>query len=205
MRDKEATRQRILEEGKKAFMEKGYEGAFLRDIAKDAGVTTGAFYGHYKDKDALFVDLVQPAIDGLKESLKGFQGEYSAIDNDRLKKKPETLTPHDAAVDYIYDHLDVFLLLINCAHETSMKNWFDDFVSVEVEAAKKIQNKWKAVGILREDIDSDFMSIVSASYFQNIFEAVGRGMTREKAKEFVNLLSVYYTGGWKALAENQRK
>ena len=75
MKDKEATRQRILEMGKKAFMEKGYEGAYLRDIAKEAGVTTGAFYGHYKDKDALFVDLARPVLDGLKEELSKIQKE----------------------------------------------------------------------------------------------------------------------------------
>ena len=50
------------------FIEKGYEHSFLRDIAKESGVTTGAIYGHYKDKDALFTDIVSPVIDGLKNT-----------------------------------------------------------------------------------------------------------------------------------------
>ena len=81
MKDRYAVRGRLLEEGKKAFIEKGYGGAYLRDIAKDAGVTTGAIYAHYKDKDALFVDLVSPVIEGLKAELRKGQDIYRDIDN----------------------------------------------------------------------------------------------------------------------------
>ena len=40
-----STLQVILITGKNEFMEKGYSGASLRNIAREAGVTTGAFYG----------------------------------------------------------------------------------------------------------------------------------------------------------------
>ena len=37
------TQMKILEVGKKEFLEKGYAGANLRNICKRAGVTTGLF------------------------------------------------------------------------------------------------------------------------------------------------------------------
>jgi len=45
------TLQKIMTEGKKEFLEKGHKDASLRNIVKQAGVTTGAFYGYYPDKE----------------------------------------------------------------------------------------------------------------------------------------------------------
>ena len=36
------------------FTEKGFQGASLRQIVKQAGVTTGALYGYFSSKEALF-------------------------------------------------------------------------------------------------------------------------------------------------------
>ena len=41
------------------FMDKGFAGASLRQIVKNAGVTTGAFYKYYPTKEALFAELVE--------------------------------------------------------------------------------------------------------------------------------------------------
>ena len=34
------------------FLDKGFQGASLRQIVKNAGVTTGAFYGYFSSKEA---------------------------------------------------------------------------------------------------------------------------------------------------------
>ena len=39
---------------KSEFLEKGFQSASLRNIVKTAGVTTGAFYGYFSSKAALF-------------------------------------------------------------------------------------------------------------------------------------------------------
>ena len=57
--EESATQQKILEAAKQEFLEKGFQGASLRNIVKTAGVTTGAFYGYYSNKEALFAALVE--------------------------------------------------------------------------------------------------------------------------------------------------
>ena len=52
----------LLETGKREFLTLGYRDASLRHIAASLGVTTGAIYGYFADKEALFDALVaQPA------------------------------------------------------------------------------------------------------------------------------------------------
>ena len=46
-------RQRILEVAGKLFREKGFDGVSVADIMKSAGLTHGAFYGHFASKDDL--------------------------------------------------------------------------------------------------------------------------------------------------------
>jgi TetR/AcrR family transcriptional repressor of nem operon len=46
-------RQRIVEVAGKLFREKGFDGVSVADIMKSAGLTHGAFYGHFASKDDL--------------------------------------------------------------------------------------------------------------------------------------------------------
>ena len=44
----------LMAAGKKEFLNHGFMGASLRNIAASLGVTTGAIYRYYTDKEALF-------------------------------------------------------------------------------------------------------------------------------------------------------
>ena len=63
------TKTKLLESAKKEFLEKGFMNASLRTIAANAGVTTGAMYRHFKDKNAFFCALVDDAIEVTKKTV----------------------------------------------------------------------------------------------------------------------------------------
>lgn len=55
-----ATLEKIQEAARAEFLDKGFQGTSLRQIVKNAGVTTGAFYGYFSSKEAPFNALVEP-------------------------------------------------------------------------------------------------------------------------------------------------
>lgn len=57
-RDKEATRQRIVEAAIEVFAEKGYHDAGVDDIVRRSGTSKGAFYFHFPSKEEIFFALV---------------------------------------------------------------------------------------------------------------------------------------------------
>ena len=59
MSNETETRDRLLKVAKEEFLELGYEKASMRKICKKAGVTTGALYFFFKDKNDLFGALVK--------------------------------------------------------------------------------------------------------------------------------------------------
>lgn len=53
------TRRRILGVAASLFVERGYFGVSIRDIAAAAGITNGAVYGHFKTKGHLLVEVIR--------------------------------------------------------------------------------------------------------------------------------------------------
>ncbi len=55
----EETALRILDAALALFRQEGFDGATMRDIARKAGVATGAAYYYYPSKDAIVMDFYQ--------------------------------------------------------------------------------------------------------------------------------------------------
>src|SRR4051794_8669134 len=52
-----ATRRQILDGARRAFAVHGYEGATVRVLEREIGLSRGAIFHHFTDKDALFLEL----------------------------------------------------------------------------------------------------------------------------------------------------
>jgi TetR/AcrR family transcriptional regulator, transcriptional repressor for nem operon len=66
---KQATRRRIIETAGRRFKRDGIDGSGVAALMADAGLTNGAFYGHFKSKE----DLVATAVaDQLREQRASF-------------------------------------------------------------------------------------------------------------------------------------
>src|SRR5437870_1986373 len=53
------TRERLLQAGRKLFVQNGFGGASIREIAEEAGYSQGAFYSNFADKDAILLELLR--------------------------------------------------------------------------------------------------------------------------------------------------
>lgn len=53
----EATRRQILDGARRAFARHGYEGATVRVLEREIGLSRGAIFHHFRDKEALFLAL----------------------------------------------------------------------------------------------------------------------------------------------------
>jgi AcrR family transcriptional regulator len=75
------TRVRLLEAAAAVFAEKGYDGAGVQEIARRAGLTTGAIYGRFKGKAELLREVIaQCSSDELDELFNQHRFEGHASD-----------------------------------------------------------------------------------------------------------------------------
>ena len=56
---KEETRRELIQSAAKTFARRGFHGASLDEIAREAGYSTGAIYWHFKGKDDLFLAVYE--------------------------------------------------------------------------------------------------------------------------------------------------
>jgi TetR/AcrR family transcriptional regulator, transcriptional repressor for nem operon len=73
---KQATRQRIVEAAGRRFKEDGIDGAGVAAVMSDAGLTNGAFYGHFTSKEDLVANV-------LADQLRAQRHSFDAQPSDR--------------------------------------------------------------------------------------------------------------------------
>ena len=73
------TRQRILDAAGRGFRQGGFGGIGVDGLAKQAGVTSGAFYSHFDSKAAAFREAVGQGMGDLKDGVRHFQATYGPI------------------------------------------------------------------------------------------------------------------------------
>ena len=66
---KQATRQRIVEAGGRRFKADGIDGAGVAAVMSDAGLTNGAFYGHFSSKEDLVANVLADQLRAQRQSL----------------------------------------------------------------------------------------------------------------------------------------
>jgi len=66
----ERTKRIILETAKRLFVEKGYFNTSMRDIAREAGVSTGALYHHFESKEEIAGEIYRETVNRIKDRLK---------------------------------------------------------------------------------------------------------------------------------------
>lgn len=82
MSDADDTRARLVDAAAEVFSEKGYDGAGVQEIARRAGLTTGAIYGRFSGKAELLREAIADrSTDELDELFNQhrFQGHVSDV------------------------------------------------------------------------------------------------------------------------------
>lgn len=81
----EETGLRILETALDLFRQEGFESATIRDIARKAGVATGAAYYYYPSKDAIVMDFYQRACAEMQPKIEAALAKARGLE-DRLRE-----------------------------------------------------------------------------------------------------------------------
>ena len=77
---KQATRQRIVETAGRRFKLDGIDGSGVAVLMKDAGLTNGAFYGHFDSKDDLVEAMVADQLDRQRAHLAQLEPGIAGIE-----------------------------------------------------------------------------------------------------------------------------
>lgn len=73
---KEQTREKIITAAGRCFRKGGYGGIGVDGLAKEAGVTSGAFYGHFDSKKSAFKAAIVAGLNDVRLAITHLQEQY---------------------------------------------------------------------------------------------------------------------------------
>lgn len=202
MSNKEKTTQEIiLQAAKNEFLQKGFRGASLRNIVKTANVTTGAFYGYYKSKEALFDALVGEQADYVMSVYKKAQEDFAMLPPVEQTKHMSEISGECMVdiLEYTYKYFDEFKLILSCAEGTKYENFVHDMVEIEIEATHKFNKVLKDLGIESKLLNPDLEHMLISGMFSAFYEMVIHDMPIEQARQNLKDLRAFYTAGWQKI------
>lgn len=193
-----STETAILEAGRQEFLTYGYEKASMRRIAAMASVTTGAIYGYFSGKEALFRALTGDAAENLAELYEEVHRDFAGLPPEmqpgQLAEITEQYVP--LMIGYIYDHFDAFKLLLCCNAPGASEQFFDRLVKVEEQSCRDFAKAMKKLGHRTPELDDTLIHILSRSFFQQIEEFVFHDVPRDRAVSCAVTLSRFQHAGW---------
>lgn len=105
----DARRRQILDGARRCFAEHGYEGATVRRLEQATGLSRGAIFHHFRDKESLFVALAEDDARRMAEVV-ATQGLVQLMrdlltGSKQLRRETTDLMPDDR--DWLGAHLEV--------------------------------------------------------------------------------------------------
>lgn len=188
----------LREAGRREFLAHGFLGASMRNIAAAAGVTTGALYRYYTDKEALFEALVEEPSRILAERYRNNQREFAAqpLEMQLQSMREVTHSASEWIIAYLYDHFDAFKLIACCAAGTRYEHYIDTLIEIESNAGKLLIGRMRDAGLPAQKLDDGLIHILSGALFNGMFETIRHDMPREKAVRYMDSLRDFYSAGW---------
>lgn len=156
----EVTREKLLDAGLKVFSRKGYATATLDDIAKEAGVTRGAVYWHFKGGKA---DLLVSILDDGLARVNNIMLKIITADEKPIKKLERLAVRmlEFLEEDEKYRALQE-ILIFKTGEDTELTLKLADKQLAQRETLKNISDmidEAKAAGEVRKDVDTTTIAL----------------------------------------------
>ena len=187
------TKAKILESAKNEFLEKGFINASLRTIASNAGVTTGAMYRHFKDKDALFCALVDEAIAfAQKTVMLADVMNHQDLDNVVSEKHFEEETRQtNEFLNYIFDNYDAFTLLLTKAGGSTHEHFQEEICDLYTKNCEQTFNWMYKNQISTKKIDKMTVHFIASTVINAFVEIITHKMSKKAAFQYIQNIEDY--------------
>ena len=185
-KDKLNTRAKILQAAKKEFLDKGFAGTNVRTIAEKAGVTTGALYNLFNNKDGIFEALVSGVFDEFLNTMS----HSDLLESQNFGMKTSDLSAiielsqrrFLRIIDFFYDNWDTMKLIVCCSKGSSYERIFDKAIDA---TEKETVQLLKLDGIKMTRSKKFFIHVMVTSHFENLKEIFHHNLKKSEAVEYV--------------------
>lgn len=194
-RERQRVREDIIDAALGVFARAGYHEAAVEDIAREAGYSTGALYNYFRNKQDLFVQLVERVFEQIRDRVGGVLAR-----EDGFEVKLEALLTEIAAVTVDMAGVHAFLFDPQ-SHAGFASDELHEFMEREF---------WELLdrmgGLMQQGIDEghlrDQPTFLAAHTFIGLASHYARGLVMARNEEekltpelYVEVVKIYFLHG----------
>lgn len=200
MSEDRETRNKLLDSAKREFLENGYMKASLRTICKNAGVTTGALYFFFQDKEDLLKQLVEKPLQGLAAVIQSHLSEELNMDEAfaSADEASEDIRAAGEIVHFMYQNYDVFEILLTKSQGSAYEDIVSRFADWGEEHYNALAELMAAkLGVSKPDqYMIHWMAHMQVDAFIHLFT---HEPDEDRAVRHMEEIVVYLVSGWNGL------
>lgn len=187
---KKQTEERLLACAKRRFLSMGYEKASLRDICKDAGVTTGALYFLFDGKEALLAAILDPFLAEMQRLWRELAARETA--------HPDTADENEQQMmNFIAEHRDEAIILLEKCSGSRYAHIREDMQAQMCRYFCDYYAKY-----LGAEPDAELMRILSAMRMHGYIELIRGDYTAEERLRLARAVGIHADAGTRGLIEH---
>ena len=188
----------IIQAAYSEFLAYGFQKASLHKIAEKAGVTTGAIYTRYKNKDALFASLLQDFFETMRTLFTPIAEEYEKA---KCSAQPEDILCAINAEEQVYfrlltEHRDDCTLFFCRSDGSSMETMLNELMDQKAEQTVEFFSH-----IYGKAPNADAIRLLMGSQFWYFRQLLDQHM--EEGRMLICLQAVldFTNAGWRQLCD----
>lgn len=186
---KKQTEEKLLRCAKRRFLSEGYAGASLRDICKDAGVTTGALYFSFDGKAALLAAILDPVLAEAQKMWRELAKHEIAA--------PDTAEENERIIiEFLSAHRDEAIILLDKCDGSAYERVRDGLE--EQMRAEFTRFYEKHLGC---EPDAELMRILASMRLHGYLEIIKGNYTMEQREFLAKAVGIHADAGTRSLIE----
>lgn len=200
--------ERLLECAEEEFLEKGFQNASMREIARKANTSPRAIYTRFPNKEGLFDAIVSPVSEGLIQLYRNHGDVFWEKYGNMEEAAPFSF--NDVAVyaesiyidmiDYIYDHRSKFLLIQNSLDGSRHTVLIHELTNANLRHLLECR-ELKKVKETKTEIMMKVLHMLIYSFYAAVFEPLRHDMNRREARFYIETLCRFFSSGILRLLE----
>ena len=180
------------------FLSRGFQKASLHKIAENAGVTTGAIYTRYKNKDALFVSLLRDFAGTLEEIFAPALAEYEKAG---WSGTAEALLEAIDFEEQIYiklltEHYDECTLFFGRSDGSSVETMLNSLMRQKTEQTVDFFSR-----VYGKAPDAEAVRLLMGAQFWYFRQLLCEHLEKDKMIACLHTLIGFFNAGWRQLCD----
>ena len=202
----EETKARLVHSAESEFALHGFKGASLRQICKEAEVTTGALYFLFKDKDDLFRSVISPVTEAVRDLVNQHYMEESMLSQlNASESEDEDFRAAEAIVGIYFKKRRICNIIFQNRDHEAVRDFFDELAALIDDETKKLIYKRYPDFLAASAFNERSIHWFSHLQIDSVTQILEHSVDEAQANEQLKVMIRFMRGGFFSVVEGLEK